>query len=280
MFRMLRFQMHDARRKPLTWLGLLLGMSFVLVFTLDIVRTANDAGELINVLEPTIIMGSSAWNTLFLLLGVLLVLSDSPFLSDYTPAIVMRLSRKKWFLLQIMYIMAVCILYYFILSLFSVLLCLSIGFIENAWSHFLYSITTGDYAYRGYAIEFSNLRFMKEYNPMVAYVMTLLSQSIYAITLELIIFLLNTYTRRGYGICIAAFLHVLGYVIFLEGLVGFKKMSLMLHALPALHAQQFYHGIGFAPTLFESAIVFVIINATLVISLMIMSKRFDFIRKV
>ena len=73
---------------------------------------------------------------------------------------------------------------------------------------------------------------------------------------------------------------MLGYVIFLEGLVGFKKMSLMLHALPALHAQQFYHGIGFAPTLFESAIVFVIINATLVISLMIMSKRFDFIRKV
>lgn len=280
MFRMLFFQMRDWKRKPLSWLGLLLGMSFVLAFTLDTVRTAKDAGELINVLEPTIIMGSSAWNTLFLLLGVLLILSDSPFLSDYTPAIVMRLSRKKWFFLQIMYIVSVCIFYYLFLSIFSVLLCLSIGYIENAWSYFLYSISSGNYAYQGYSIEFSNLRFMKEYSPTVAYIITLLSQSIYAITLELIVFLLNTYSRRGYGICIAAFFHVLGYVIFLEGMVGIKKMSLMLHALPALHAQQFYPGISFAPTLLESAIVFVIINAVLVIGLMLMAKRFDFIRKV
>lgn len=273
MFRILRLQFRTWKTKPMVWIGFLLGMSFVLANTLDVVRTAQGSEEWIQMFEPTILSGSSAWQSLFLLLGVLLILSDSPFLNDLTPAVTMRASRIKWFAAQILYILATCFLYYLILTAFSMILSLSVSYPQNVWSHLLYSAASG----KSDAIEFSNLSFMKTWLPVSAWMITIFFQTIYAATLEWILFFINTHMRRNGGICIVMLIHILGYVLFLEGFAGIRKLSLLIHALPALHVDQFVHGLNAAPTVIESVIVFTFIDLLLIIGLFRSAKRFDFL---
>lgn len=273
MYRILKLQFFSWRTKAMTWLGFLLGISFSLSNALKIVRAAKRTGEWICVLEPTIVMGSSAWQSLFLLLGVLLILSDSPFLNDLTPAIVLRTSRKRWFAAQIVYIWLTSALYYLSVSVFSMLLCISVGYPENMWSHLLYAAASG--SIHDAEIEFSNILFLKAYSPYWAFAITLFFQIAYAATLEMILFFCNTRLRRG-GICIVVLIHVLGYVLFLEGLTGIKKLSLLLHALPAMHGGAYCQGLRFAPTISESAGLFLMINLILIVVLLHTARKFDF----
>lgn len=277
MFKILRLKFKSWSTNPMIYLGFFLGMSFSLTDTLEIARTSKRTGEWICMMEPTVVAGSSAWQSLFLLLGVLMILSDSPFINELTPAVVLRTSRKRWFAAQIGYIWAVCALYYLFIAIFSMLICMPYAYPENVWSHLLYAVANGELY--GTGIEFSNVAFLRANPPLYAFAITICFQITYAATLELILFFINTRAFRSGGLCIVMLIHVLGYVLFLEGLTGIRKFSLLLHALPAMHGTTYCFGIRFAPTIMESGVLFLLIDASLTAALILSAKRFDFISK-
>jgi hypothetical protein len=272
----MQIQFQEWRNKPLVWLGLLLGLNFTFGPTMEFCRISRDLGEPIQIFEPYIVIGSSAWDMLFVFLGLVLILADAPFVDALTPSMVMRSSRRQWFLAQILYIASVSCVYYMILALFSALVCAGVGYVGNLWSSVLNGIAAGSSAYDRYLVDFGNVAFLKQYSPTSALLLTIACQFSYGLILELIVFLLNLTWRRAYGICVALSIHIIGYVTFLEGIVGLKKLSLMVNALPAMHGTRFSHSMQASPTWFESLLIGLCLTCVLIISAMHRARKFDF----
>ena len=74
-------------------------------------------------LEAFVIIGSSRNYCMFTLLGVLVMLSDAPFIDDMNIYVSLRVTRRTWFVSKFVYVLMNCMLFYLAVMIATVLLC-------------------------------------------------------------------------------------------------------------------------------------------------------------
>lgn len=258
---------------PRAILGILVGCVLYIQPTIRYVDLVSALGEKGNVVEPFIIFASSPQLFTFSLLGLLLLLSNAPFLNEQTPYLIIRASKMTWIKAQILYIMLSAVLYYLILFVATALVALRSGRFDNQWSKpfLLLSRQAPQYLVSKYQLSFSFPEFASRYSPIGAAFSALAYNSLYAMILAMCLLTFNLWGKGQWGWVMCVIAHISGYLVMMNGPMVFSpKLSLMMYAMPALHHLGFPYQHGS-----ESAIILIGINALLSLTCILRVKNHD-----
>lgn len=218
----------------------LLGTALCLKNCYGYLSFANGIGSPVNIFEPYIIIGSRIPFLMGIMLGYLLLLSDAPFVSLASKYEMLRVSQKKWFWSQAIYIFLSCILYsLYILVLTGIVAFLySQTYLQNMWSNVmdLTAFKQTDLVIKKYAFSFAFPELISSVSPFGAAFLTVVFNSLYMVFIGVCIFVVNLACSAGFGWIVAALVHMAGYIVYANGgfLIPFRY-SLLCRSAPAYH---------------------------------------------
>lgn len=230
-------QMGEWPRKPLFWLALALNLNFTLEPAVALIRASQLLGEPLQVLEPYLQMSSSSKTCFLWMIGLVIFLSDAPFLDERATYVGLRMGRGEWLLAQLLYVAAACLLYALVRLLFAFALAIPFSYSGNLWSSTLWAIANdeGDIASQ-LNISFPNRYMLTLYTPCAFLGLSLGLQCLYCLTIGMMVFALNLVSRKGVGIAVALCVHNLGYFIACDGIIfANQRWSLLVHSLACFH---------------------------------------------
>lgn len=200
---------------------------------LDLTRALGEPG---NVIEPFIIAGSTPYLYTFSLLGLLLLLSDAPFITDRTSYVIIRISKRKWLLSQLIYIIFASFFYFFFLSIFTLLFGAATSGFRNEWSNplMLLAKESPQYLVSKFQISFSFPGIVNILKPWSAWLATWTLNSLYGTLLGLCLFVFNIWGKGIWGWACAMLIHIFSYIVIMNGPMLFPpQLSFLVYAMPA-----------------------------------------------
>jgi len=230
-------QLKGWPKNPRVYMGLVLGAALTVIPTYNYVLFAARLNEPVNILESFVIMGSLRQHMTFILLGLLLILSDAPFVSQRTTYTIVRTSRKSWLIGSLMYVFVASAIYYLFILFVSILVAGSSGFLANFWSDPMYtlSIQQPNSALTDYGVFFPYPDLVRNLSPIWAFIHTYILSVIYAAILSSIMFSINLYKGKILGNVAALGVHAAGYILISEALFVVPKFSLLANSLLGFH---------------------------------------------
>lgn len=235
LFAQLKLQFASWRSKPFVWAGILLGVSMAFKPTLDLINLAQDRGAFINVLEPFVMIGSNEAYCLYVFLGILVMMSDAPFVDDMNIYTTLRVTRNTWFISKVIYIALSCVAFYGTILLGTVLMCANIGYAENVWSKTMLRLNEDIALSLEYGINASGIAVLRRFTPISAAAMTFVLQSAYGITMSLLIFILNMKYRKAVGVLTTLVVHGVGRWIIKENIMFNQLYTLLGRSMLGYH---------------------------------------------
>ncbi|MBQ3068311.1 MAG: hypothetical protein IJC97_04695 [Oscillospiraceae bacterium] len=221
--------------------------------------------EPLNFLEGFIYFSADKYSISAAFLGIILAVSEIPFLSNIESYVMTRITVKKWSYGKILYIFLSCIFYYFMILIGSAIFLSSNSFISNSWSKLFYKISS-----EGNILSY-NLYFPYKYvlriSPLIAAFCSFILNVLYAFTMCLLLFMLCLLFRRKSAYITTMMLHIISYMI----LILFKspiyyKASLLGQSMIVYHSID-GHRADMLWTINESLFLFLIVDVLLIIGI-------------
>lgn len=190
--------------------------------------------EAINVLETFIVAGNDYKTAMYLVLGWLLIISESPLSGKNSLYIIYRTNRKSWNLAMILSVIVQAICYYGTMAFITVVLGIGNGYFSKEWSAPLVKLTQSASAGRKYQLTFPYRTFVGEVTVFEGFLHTLLLYLLYGIILGLFLYTVTLVSNQVVGAIAAFSLHFLGYETLAEGFMIVIKYSLLARTIPVL----------------------------------------------
>lgn len=138
------------------------------------------------------------YSLLMILLGLILLFCDAPFIEAEQPYILMRTGRKIWTAGQMAYIALASAVYFLTVCLLTMLVLLPYLSFESGWGKLLNTFAQGD-AYRfGVVVPF-DFTIVRNFTPAGAMLIELLLCWLLGVLLGMLMFLLNLKISRSAG---------------------------------------------------------------------------------
>ncbi|MCD8022628.1 MAG: hypothetical protein LUF30_06545 [Lachnospiraceae bacterium] len=207
-----------------------------LLKTCDYLRYCN--GSSIQVFEPFILILNDYTYSVFIMLGLFLVMVDSPFIEGHSIYIAVRSSRRSWYAGIMLFILVQTVLYYGVIFLSTALFSIRTAYIKNVWSQSLYVLGTFQpaSALEEYGLSFSGEDILAYLTPGGTFLLTFLLNALYSVFLIYVAFLINLNGRWILGNVVAILIHLTGTVLIKSVyslLIG--KYSLLAHSQLVFH---------------------------------------------
>lgn len=174
-------------------------------------------GSGVQILESYIFIGSSPRLFMGVLLGNLILVSDSPFITSLTAYETAKIGREKWLWSRIVYLFFTCFIYLLILILATaVFAALSCGIeFGNEWSDSFRMLAekNPDFAARSFGISFPYPEFTARTTPYSAIILTLFFNWVYIVLIALSIFCVNLLSDQNLGWIVGSGIHIAGYIV-------------------------------------------------------------------
>lgn len=173
-----------------------------------------------------VFFSNSPVNYLIILIGMVFIFSNAPFLDNNQPFIIIRSGKKTWIAGKIFYILLASFIYLFILNIISMVILLRYGtFNLEGWGKLVNTL-----ALTNAGVEFDvNItilpEFIKNYSPIAAFTKSFFMQWLVCVFLGLIMFNINLKCDKNYGGFIASLFIVLDILIFNVLHYKFYKIS-------------------------------------------------------
>ena len=237
-FRMLRSKYQDWPHSPRIILAVLLGFALVVRECIQYCRYSSVIDSLPQIVEGAVLLGSTYNQFTFTLLGLLLLLSDAPFVRESTPYELLRVNNKAWILSNYLYVFISAILYYTVIYLFSSLILIlfspGVSFI-NTWSPGIKHLAgyTPQFAIEEYGLLFPFDEYLSRFDPYSACALTIISNSVYG---GMLCVGLLAFNMRGYGFIgwlTVISIHIGSYIMMMNDYTIFMRpLSLLVLAMP------------------------------------------------
>lgn len=143
------------------------------------------------------------YSLLMILLGLILLFCDAPFMESEQPYIIMRSGREIWTAGQILYIVLSSAIFFAIVELLTILLLLPNLSYENDWGKVINSFAQNGASRYGVVFSF-DYTIVSSFNPLQAMVIELLLCWLMGIFIGLLMFVLNLAISRSAGVIAAA----------------------------------------------------------------------------
>lgn len=151
---------------------------------------------------------------LMLMLGIVMLFCDAPFIDAHQPYLIIRAGKRNWLLGQIGYIMLASALYFFFIIMVSVLLLLPNLTFSFEWGKILGTLALTDAGTQFKSILPISYSLQLNYTPVEAMAYNFLMNWLVGTFLGLLIFVLNMRFRREIGVIISTFLVFLQFFYF------------------------------------------------------------------
>lgn len=143
------------------------------------------------------------YSLLMILLGLILLFCDAPFMESEQPYIIMRSGREIWTAGQILYIVLSSAIFFAIVELLTILLLLPNLSYENDWGKVINSFAQNGASRYGVVFSF-DYTIVSSFNPLQAMVIELLLCWLMGMFIGLLMFVLNLAISRSAGVIAAA----------------------------------------------------------------------------
>ncbi len=234
--RLLGMRLSSWPHRSVSWIGLAVGCNFAFMPAMALLRSAAKLGGSVQLAEAYIIAGSDHFCTLLTAVGLIIMLSDAPFIDERIAFIGVRVSRRQWMAAHIAYVAVICALYQLIMFLFTAIVLSARAYVGNVWSATMLNVARGSLSLNDLSFRFSAVYLLRAYAPYQLLGVTFVLQTLYGAALSLAMFFLGLVYRRGVGIAAALCAHQMGFILLRSGpLVVNQWLSPMVHALAAYH---------------------------------------------
>lgn len=125
-------QFLESLSSPKVICGYLLGSLMSVITTLQYLRYTGNRN--ISFCEPTILIMINPVNRFVIFIGLILVLSNPPFITKRSVMMFYRITRKVWGISTLLYIIAHTFLYYGVSIIIPMLLAIKNSYTANVWS--------------------------------------------------------------------------------------------------------------------------------------------------
>jgi hypothetical protein len=246
------------------------GLAFVLCFLLTdkAVQFSYEYETIMQVVEPFVWTFGDSNSILLASLLLILLFSDMPFLDEGVPYYLMRTTRFKWVLGQILYIcLAVFIYMIFILSS-SIVICAKNAFIGNMWSE---TAAILGYSGAGQAVALpSSVKTMEMSTPYECMMTIFILMLLYTLLCVLIMFVMNLRRGNFWGVVSVFIFSLYGFLLnpkLFEDVLNLNKEQMYIAnvatgwASPLQHATYHMHNFGYdlLPRLWQTYMIFEIL---------------------
>lgn len=148
------------------------------------------------------------YNLLMILLGLILLFCDAPFIESEQPYIVMRAGRKTWTAGQLAYIAVSSAIYFFTVALLTVLILLPHMSLETGWGKVINSFSQNGAGRYGVVFPF-DYTIVSNFTPLQAMLLEYVLCWLMGVFLGLLMFVLNLAISRSAGVIAAGAFSVL-----------------------------------------------------------------------
>ncbi len=203
---------------------------------------------------------------MILMLGIVFLFCDAPFLNEGQPYLLIRSGRVHWAVGQVLYIMIGTALYFLFVASISILMLAPNLYISTDWGKVLATLAQTDAGQVYHILLGIDHRTQLLYTPFQAFCLSLFLDWCAGTILGLVIFIINNYLNRAIGAIVAS------AIIFFERLIYNALSDVMYHFSPVSMARlarldpsglSLYPTITYACFFFLSSIVFLSILAVL-----------------
>ena len=151
---------------------------------------------------------------LLIMLGIVLLFCDAPFIDAHQPYVIIRSGKRDWLLGQILYIMVASALYFLFIALISTLLMLPNLTFSSEWGKIFGTLALTD-AGSQFKINLPiSYKLQLTYTPIAAMAWSFFLNWLIGTFLGLLMFVLNMRFTREIGAIVATFLVILQYFCF------------------------------------------------------------------
>lgn len=245
------------------WMGISIGMRY----------TSFSSGMQIGIFDAFILLSNERFQVTLLMIGLLIVIADAPFVDSRTYYVLIRSSSSKWRHSMVVYIALQIFIYEGIALAGSMIPCLlggNLGTI-NEWNEVFQIMQNAmpRTAISRYNLPMLGNGILKSFSVIQALVHSFALNCAYLFLLGLVIFTGNLNSRLPLGNIIAIGIHLIGMLV-MSDFVPLYKPSLVAHGILTFHTES-------GPlSLTESYLVFSILYIILMIILHNMSKYIDY----
>lgn len=163
-------------------------------------------------------------SVMLIMLGVILLFCDAPFIGAEQPYIIMRSGRKQWVYGSILYIALASAIFFFIIILFTVIILFPVIEFSSGWGKVIGTfVQTSVASQHGISLPFSHAIFIG-YTPLQAMLVSFTISCLVAFLLGMIIFTLNLKFTRSAGV-VGALLLILWQMAVTKTWTGFVRYS-------------------------------------------------------
>jgi hypothetical protein len=156
---------------------------------------------------------------MMLLLGIVLLFCDAPFIDETQPYVIARAGRQRWLAGQVLYVMIGAAVYFLFAIAASIIYLLPNINFGSGWGKVLSTLAQTD-AGSQYNAQVSNT-ILSTYTPIGAMIWSFLLAWLVGVFLGLLILALNMYFKRSVGVVVATLLvFSTGISYFFGGLLG------------------------------------------------------------
>ncbi len=254
MFRIVRRQLSWLILDPKFYVAVCLSLIYFLYNEIGLIKFALYINEPLNIFEGFIQSSSGRVSITISLLALIFLLSDMPYNNSEDIFCIFRISRGKWILSKIIYVIVYCFLHYAIIAAVTAIVAMPFAYSENVWSNVFNTMcfNNPELSQLKFGISYYAPNVMQNLSPFAAFGISYILNALYAVLMSLIMMFINLIVKKHLGLIVVCFSHGLGYVSMLYFSHDLHK-SLFAMSLLTEHSFGGIYEIGNnMPTLFES----------------------------
>ncbi|MEA4899588.1 MAG: hypothetical protein VB067_10540 [Christensenellaceae bacterium] len=231
---------------PKAWVALFIAALIGATAGWDHLTVAGQLGYPFQTFEPFITLLTRRVTTVFVVVGIALMLSDAPFTDASTYYLVFRTHRRAWMIGIALHMLLTCFIYLLVILLSSVLIGLPFSYIQNQWSPLSQLLCTDQTLFRLRSHAFINSSLINAMTPYRACFAQLGLTALYALCVCALMLAVNARGNRA-GFAFAMLFHGLMLVMHMDGHPIGSRISLFTYASLNSHFHSGLHsGASFA----------------------------------
>lgn len=231
LIRLVRDEFRASITSAKVLLGLSIGLVLTLRYTLQLIRFSIEIAQPVNVFEPFIYVTNNFKAGMFVFLGLLLVLTDAPFINARTTQLICRVTRKTWNISIIVHIAVMTACYYAFLLAFSAAIASVHGYAGTSWSiPMVETATRNQLAAAKFDLLFEYYNVIQQSSIIMLLLESYFTVFLYGVSMGLIIYVFNLSSGKAVGTVLALGIHFISYITYAEGL---DELSLFSYSLAA-----------------------------------------------
>ncbi|BCZ28080.1 hypothetical protein [Claveliimonas bilis] len=283
---MTRLNFLGWKKNPQIVLAFILAFVFCVMMSAKAIMFARTYGTIMQIFEPFVWAFSDGKSILLASFLLIFFFMDMPFINEATPYYLVRARRSTWIWAQILYIVAVTLIYMFFILIVFCILCAPLSFVGNMWSE-----TGALLGYSGVGEKVAlpaSVKIMEMSKPYKCTAAIFFLMTLYTLLAATLMMIFNLLKNKFGGVVSVFILNLyglllnpdmVGRLLNIPDILQYKSNVITGWISPLNHATYYMHNFGYdlLPRLWHSYLILVVWVLLNILIIRKLARRYQFV---